>query len=117
MDENEGAPDTMWRHFNRTAVMQAHNSWGRAVVIADNRPYGSHNAEPCTNSHKAWMDETIGNNRTAGNAGYTRAIAPFWDARDIAFFFFGVSCEAASIAGYEAMAAHYGGDAPAWAWW
>jgi hypothetical protein len=117
MDENIGMAPTMWRDHNREAIMTAHRTWGLAKVIADNRPYGSHNAEPCLNAHTWWMNDTIGDNRGAGNTGYSRAIAPFWDARDMAFYFFGVSCEAADIAGYKAMAAHYGVDAPSWAWW
>ena len=52
-----------------------------------------------------------------GNAGYVKAVKPYWDARDKAFYVHGMSADDAAVEGYKAMMAHYDMPAPEWAWW
>lgn len=107
----EGMAKTWWRHFNIETVMHFHNEWGMAKIISDEGPRAP------TSEHRAFMDACIKGSRGVGSAAYCRAVAPYWDARDIAFYFWGVSPAAATAEGYKAMQARYNTDAPAWAWW
>tara|TARA_R110001592_G_scaffold67354_2_gene206539 strand:- start:2329 stop:2661 length:333 start_codon:yes stop_codon:yes gene_type:complete len=107
----EGMSATMWRDFNTETVMHFHKAWGMKKIIEDKGPSAP------ANEHRAFMAACIEGSRGVGNAAYCRAIAPFWDARDIAFYFWGVSPSAAMAEGYKAMQTRYNTDAPAWAWW
>ena len=111
MSDDIGMAKVTWRDFNREAVMVQHAKNGHARVMEN---YGR---EAPRNAHRAFMDACSKDSRGFGNAGFIRATAPYWDARDIAFYFWGVSNEAAMIEGYKAMQAHYNMDAPSWAWW
>ena len=64
-----------------------------------------------TSINKADFDK----NNFHGNGGYCRFIAVYMDAKDMAYVG-GASRIDAMVAGYKAMASHYGVDAAFWAW-
>jgi len=68
-------------------------------------------------AHRSYMDECIKDTRTAGNSGYCRAVAPYWNARDTAYYVQGMSGKDAAAEGYKAMMERYNMPAPEWAWW
>ena len=111
MGEQIGIKATWWRAFNVEVIRDMQAAWGLQKIHDSNGP------EAPPNGHHHFMRACIAETREAGNSGYVRAVKPYWDARDIAFYFWGVSPAAASAEGYKAMQAHYSMDAPAWAWW
>ena len=67
--------------------------------------------------HRRFMNDCVHDTRAPGNSGYVKAVKPYWDARDKAYYVAGVSADDACVAGYKAMMAHYDMPAPDWAWW
>lgn len=116
-DQNIGMAKMWWRDYNMEAVMKMHKAWGLAKVMRESHRRNPERPMAPHMGYDNFMADCIKDTRTAGNSGYVRAIAPFWNARDIAFYFWGVSDEASEVAGYKAMMEHYGVDAPSWAWW
>jgi hypothetical protein len=96
-----------WRDFNQDKMHRAYEPAvkARAVSSAD------------IMAHRHFMDDCTRSTRSPGNSGYVKAVKPYWDARDKAYYVDGVSADDACVAGYKAMMAHYDMPAPAWAWW
>lgn len=138
-DDNVGMKTTWMRNedktfmqaiMDRTASERMTNPRGvtetsekmNAHVIAS----GWNDRETChvMNAHQIWFGSIKSQiNRKAfdktgfiGNSGSCRFQKAFWDAHDVAFVG-GADRMDCKAAGYQAMADHFGVDAPVWAWW
>jgi len=99
----------------------AKKSWWRFTDEADmSRPDDGFSVSRETgdiNAHRSFINDCIRSTRSAGNSGFCRAVAPFWNTRDRAFYINGMSGKDACAEGYKAMMVFYDVDAPEWAWW
>lgn len=96
-----------WRDFNQDKCVRAYEATPKMDAVRAS----VHMA------HRKFMNDCMADSRTPGNSGYVKAVKPYWDARDKAYFVDGVSSDDAAVAGYKAMMAHYKMPAPHWAWW
>lgn len=94
-----------WRDFNQDKMTRPFEGFGENCKAMG------------MNDHRDWMDDCVRSTRTPGNSGYVKAVKPYWDARDKAFYMDGASPDDSMVAGYKAMMAHYNMPAPDWAWW
>ena len=108
MSEASNPAKKVWWRFSKDAIGKMNRDFDG---FSTDRETGDINA------HRHFMDDCIHASRTAGNSGYCRAVAPYWNARDRAFYMDGMSGKDAAAEGYKAMMERYNVDAPEWAWW
>ena len=99
------AKKVWWRYSNDADMSRADDGFSVARETGD------------INAHRWFINDCIVPSRGAGNSGYCRAVAPYWNARDRAFYIDGMSGKDAAAEGYKAMMEHYNTPAPEWAWW